>query len=149
MWTARTTYLPASTKMCSPRVIPFAVSMCIKHSDTHLCISGCIPIGFLTPLCESSQTHDDQFHCEMQWIIDGFLYPEIGLEVNHVPGLSHMPPVTYDNQEVLPPLNGFVISKATDADILFSKKRPFCHFPDASSVSLTSDQMHMIKREAN
>ena len=56
---------------------------------------------------------------EMYRILTGFLYPEIGWDVLNVPGQSPMPPVTYWNQEVLPPMNGWVKSVATYADIVF------------------------------
>ncbi len=52
-------------------------------------------------------------------ILHGFLYPDIGWYVLSVPGLSPMTELLYYKQEVPPPLGAWVVSSASDKDIVF------------------------------
>ena len=80
----------------------------------------------------------------MHRILTGFLYPEIGWDVLDVPGQSPMPPVTYRKQEVPPPMNGWVKSMATDADIVFGPDRSLCYRETDGAVLLSSERMFRL-----
>ena len=68
--------------------------------------------------------------------------------MDSVPGMSHMPQVTYRLQSPPPPLNGYVHGATSDADIIFRTKRPFCVSTDESAISLTSNRMFDIHYQA-
>ena len=130
--------------MRSPRGIPFVVLTCIEHSDTHLMLAGYILPAFILQLSENAQQVDDLYIHKQKHILEGFLYLEIGWIVDSVLGMSRMPQVTYRLQSPPPPLNGYVHGAASDADIIFSTKRPFCVSTDESAISLTSNRMFNI-----
>ena len=68
--------------------------------------------------------------------------------MDSVPGMSHMPQVTYRLQSPPPPLNGYVHGATSDADNIFRTKRPFCVSTDESAISLTSNRMFDIHYQA-
>ena len=88
-------HLPLGTKMRSPSGVPLVVLACVLHSATHFKILGFVTLDFMIQLSASNKVCGNLHLYDQRRIIEGFLYPEFGWTVSHVPGLSPMPPVTY------------------------------------------------------
>ena len=139
--------LPPDTLMRSPHGILFKVVSCVQRIDTRFKVTGYVcPEYVMQQGCNFPALYEQH---EMHRILTGFLYPEIGWEVLDVPGQSPMPPLTYCHQEVPPPMNGWVKSTATDADIIFGRDRGLCHRSTDDAVSLTSERMFRILCHSN
>ena len=111
--------LPIGLKMSSSQGVPMIALACMRHSDTHLKVSDFVPLDFMTRCSASTFVLSDLHLYDQRHILEGFLCPEMGWKVDSVPGLSLMPEVIYHHQEVPPPLNAWIATKSTDADLVF------------------------------
>jgi hypothetical protein len=144
-------HLPPGTKMRSPRGVPLVVSTCVPHSVTHSKIMGFMPLEYMMWLSASNVVCSDLHLYDQRRIIEGFLHPEIGWTVTHVPGLSPMPPVTYVKQEIPPPLNAWVATGTSYAKLLFGASvadRGLRVYNGNATTSFTSTRMHNLQRQA-
>ena len=133
--------LPQGTTMASPCGIPFEVVWCEQHTPTQMLVVGRVAPDIAQQFFGDYPCDDETITQEYERIKEGFLYPEIGWDVVDAPGMTKMPPMTYQNQEIPPPMNAWVESGSSDAKLLFAEPRPFCYRNNSDCESFSSDRV--------
>ena len=133
--------LPQGTTMASPCGIPFEVVWCEQHTPTQMLVVGRVAPDIAQQFFGDYPCDGETITEEYEQIKEGFLYPEIGWDVVDAPGMTKMPPMTYQNQEIPPPMNAWVESGSSDAKLLFAEPRPFCYRNNSDCESFSSDRV--------
>ena len=125
--------LPVGTVLQSPHGVLFEVVSCKQETPYRFMVCGTL-LSHLDSVVEKEVA-------DKNLILTGVLWPEVGWEIQSMPGFTERPPVTYDKQRSQPPRRAWVEERASDMAILFSRKRKFCEPGASNAVSFTTNRM--------
>ena len=144
--------------MTSPNGVRFSVVSCGYHDDYKYELKGHV-------LDDSPVEMTDEMLSESTRIIDGFLWPEIGWEVESMPGFGKKAPVTYHKQQVPSSRLAYVKENASVSEIVLdgemkrtkpiaggsktldSEKYLDCHRMARQLINYCSDGFYLKKRK--
>ena len=128
--------LPVGTIVKSPHGVMFEVDSCKQETPYRFMVCGTI-VSHL-------ESTVDKVVADKNLILTGVVWPEVGWEVQSMPGFTERPPVTYTKQRIQPPRRAWVEEGASDTDILFSRKRKWSEPGASNGVSFSTNRMHNV-----